>query len=174
MLVAGLLLKTEGKLVSSLSWRLIDGAGLVLCEEKDDRRFIQPELVLESLLSVVLLLVDVRGRNIDRRDLELSLEEGTSLVNSSRPGPDAKSRGADHMRCEYEDWTGRSAGSWANKGVVGCETLRRCSDGAVQPVLEEPGLFRLPVLRMWVWDSNCSVPKARPAAAAPTVPRAHS
>lgn len=83
----------------------------MLCEEKDDRRFSQPELVLESLLSAVLRLVAVRGRNIDRRDFELSLEEGTSLVNSSRPGPDEKSLGADHMRCEWEDWTGRPAGA---------------------------------------------------------------
>ena len=81
-----------------------------MCEEKDDRRFIQPELVLESLFSAVLRLVDVRGRNIDRRDFELSLEEGTSFVNSSRPGPKERSLGADHMRCEWEDWAGRLVG----------------------------------------------------------------
>lgn len=152
----------------------MDEAGLVLCEEKDDRRFSQPELVLDSLFSVVLLLVAVRGRSIDRRDLELSLEDGTSLVESSFPN--MKSLGADHWRWECDGWTGTPAAPAASIGVAGCETLRRGSgtvaEAIGQLVLEEPGHFRLPGRS--ICDSKWSVPKARPAAAAPTVPKAQS
>lgn len=154
----------------------MDAAGLVLWDEKEDRRFSQPELVLDSLFSVVLLLTAVRGRNTDRRELEveLSLEDGTWLVDSSLPN--MKSLGADHWRWGCDGWTGRPVGPVGMTGVVGCDTLRRDIEGAAegigQLVLEAPGHFRLPGRS--ICDSNWSVPKARPAAAAPTVPKAQS
>ena len=175
--MAGLLLNTGGRPASSLSWNLMDDAGLVLCDEKEDRRFSQPELVLDSLFSAVLLLTAVRGRSIDRRDLELSLDDGTSLIDSSRAN--IKSLGADHWRCECGGWTGSAAVPAASRGVGGCDTLRRGSEGTEgmaedigQLALEAPGHFRLPGRRMS--GSTWSVPKARPAAAAATVPRAQS
>jgi len=152
----------------------MDGAGLLLWEEKEDRRFSQPELVLDSLLSVVLLLVAVRGRNMDRRDFELSLEDGVSLVESSFPN--MKSLGADHWRGGCDDWIGRLAEPAASIGVAGCEMLRRGNEAAAeatgQLAVEEPGHFRLPGRS--ICGSMWSVPNARPAAAAPMVPRAQS
>lgn len=146
----------------------------MLCDEKEDRRFSQAELVLDSLFSVVLLLAAVRGRNIDRREFELSLEDGPTLVDSSRPN--MKSLGVDHWWCGCDDWTGRPAGPAESTGVTGCDTLRRGSEGTIedtgQLVLDAPGHFRLP--GRGICDSNWSVPKARPAAATPTVPKAQS
>ena len=111
---------------------------------------------------------------MDRRDFELSLEDGASLAESSFPS--MKSLGADHWRWGCSDWIGRLAGPAASNGVAGCETLRRGSEVAAeatgQLAGEEPGHFRLPGRSLC--GSKWSVPKARPAAAAPTVPRAQS
>lgn len=56
----------------------MDGVGLEVRDEREDSRFSQLELVLEPRFSMVLLLVAVFGRRIERRDLELSREGGSS------------------------------------------------------------------------------------------------
>lgn len=50
----------------------MDGAGLEVRDEKEESRFSHVELAFDPLLSVVLLLLAVLGRRMERRDLELS------------------------------------------------------------------------------------------------------
>lgn len=74
----------------------MDGVGLEVRDEREDNRFSHIELVLEPLFSIVLLLAAVFGRRIDRRDLELSREGGSSWKVSSLMG--GNNLGAEESR----------------------------------------------------------------------------
>lgn len=105
--------------------KMSEAAGLALREEKEDSRFNQNELELDSLLSNVLLLVGLLDNSIDVRDLELPREDGTSYVESSvtnTAGPGADDRRDDGGCTPVHD------GSLGRTGVAGCVTLLRGRD----------------------------------------------
>lgn len=152
----------------------MDGVGLEVRDDKDESRFSQIEEVLDPRFSVVLLLVAVLGRRIERRDLELSREGGSSRNTSSLPAE--KSLGADESLFDCADCDEKVDVSDTRMGVAGWDTLRRGSTGwndwAGLICPEVPGHFRLPGRRLYgsVW----SIAKARPVTATPMVPRAQS
>lgn len=91
----------------------------MLCDEKEERRFIHPELELDSLLSTVLLLAAVLGRINERRDLELSLEGASSSSILAKSLLDPNNLGADASRLESNAWEGPFRNSECRIGVAG-------------------------------------------------------
>ena len=107
---------------------------------------IQFPLEFDSLFSATLLVLAVFGRNVDRRDLELSREVDSPKRTASLLIPNIL--GADEKRWDEAGKELNSEKSEERIGVAGCEILRRgkrgtvISDDHVGPF--EPGHLRFP------------------------------